>query len=388
MLVKSIRDGDWHEAARIFQVISLGKYQGETEARTEIRRLIGMAMVEDFYLCFNMYVEDNTFDAEMLAPTKKDGSWSVQLPPVKTAWVMGCCALALSMVVASLTIWAMLSFGIPDVKALNQKIDAITTLNTDAEKVRENRFERFLQEKGRDNENKVAERITASALRVDAVTEAYVQTVQQKTGALDTLVGECATDVNELRAQLIAVKADQVQLENKSTQLKNENTELEKRVEATNTRITIQEGQVKDLWTQFSNLTDLLLPLKRDVDSLVRDVNYALQKLGLACVVVMIALFCAYHLVQNHSKTDPLTKNGSDLREIRRRLTALEDKNSEKDGRMPLKQLAVSDSAISRVVLGVLCIAVGLVGFPHLIGYVLVKFPKQVMFSVWSNIWS
>jgi biopolymer transport protein ExbB/TolQ len=367
MLVQSIRSGNWDEAARIFQVISRGKYQGETEAKTEIRRLIGMPMVENFYLSFNLYVGDNIFDAEMLAPAKKDGAWSVKLPPVKTAWLIGCSALALSMVVASVTIWAMLTFGIPDVKALNKKIDALTTLNVDAEKSRGDNFKQFLLQKGEENEQKLAEKVAA----------------------LDTLFGGCANSVNELDSKVIAAKEEQAKLEAKNTVLQNETKNLEKRVETTNTRITAQEEKVSALWTQVGNLTALLLPLKENVDSLVRDVSYALQKLGLACVIVILALFCAYYLVQNHiSKTEPLTKNGSDLKDIRRRLTALEDKISEKEGRMPLGQLVGSDSAFSRVVLGFICVAVGLVGFPHLIGYVLVKFPKQVVFSVWSNIWS
>jgi hypothetical protein len=395
MLVQSIRSGNWDEAARIFQVISRGKYQGETAARTEIRRLIGMPMVEDFYLSFNLYVGDNTFDAEMLAPAKKDGAWSVKLPPVKTAWLIGCSALALSMVVASVTIWAMLTFGIPDVKALNKKIDAITTLNVDAEKSRGDDFKKFLLQKGEENEQKLAEVINQSASRVHAVTEAYVQKVEVSTDALGTLFGGCANSVNELDSRVIAAKAEQAKLEAKNTVLQNETKNLEKRVETTNTRITAQEEKVSALWTQVGNLTDLLLPLKKNVDSLVSDVSYALQKLGLACVIVILALFCAYYLVQNHiSKTDPLTttssgtsKQGSDLKEIRRRLTALEDKNSEYEGRMPRMRF-VSESSLPRVVLGFICVAVGLVGFPHLIGYVLVKFPKQVVFSVWSNIWS
>jgi len=373
MLVQSIRSGNWDEAARIFQVISRGKYQGETAARTEIRRLIGMPMVEDFYLSFNLYVGDNTFDAEMLAPAKKDGAWSVKLPPVKTAWLIGCSALALSMVVASVTIWAMLTFGIPDVKALNKKIDAITTLNVDAEKARGDDFKKFLLQKGEENEQKLAEKVAA----------------------LDTLFGGCANSVNELDSKVIAAKEEQAKLEAKNTVLQNEAKNLEERIETTNTRITAQEEKVSALWTQVGNLTDLLLPLKENVDSLVSDVSYALQKLGLACVIVILALFCAYYLVQNHiSKTEPLTttssgtsKQGSDLKEIRRRLTALEDKNSEYEGRMPRMRLA-SESSLSRLVLGFICVAVGLVGFPHLIGYVLVKFPKQVVFSVWSNIWS
>jgi len=373
MLVQSIRSGNWDEAARIFQVISRGKYEGETDARTEIRRLIGMPMVEDFYLSFNLYVGDNTFDAEMLAPAKKDGAWSVKLPPVKTAWLIGCSALALSMVVASVTIWAMLTFGIPDVKALNKKIDAITTLNVDAEKARGDDFKKFLLQKGEENEQKLAEKVAA----------------------LDTLFGGCANSVNELDSKVIAAKEEQAKLEAKNTVLQNEAKNLEERIETTNTRITAQEEKVSALWTQVGNLTDLLLPLKENVDSLVSDVSYALQKLGLACVIVILALFCAYYLVQNHiSKTEPLTttssgtsKQGSDLKEIRRRLTALEDKNSEYEGRMPRMRLA-SESSLSRLVLGFICVAVGLVGFPHLIGYVLVKFPKQVVFSVWSNIWS
>jgi len=373
MLVQSIRSGNWDEAARIFQVISRGKYEGETDARTEIRRLIGMTMVEDFYLSFNLYVGNNIFDAEMLAPAKKDGAWSVKLPPVKTAWLIGCSALALSMVVASVTIWAMLTFGIPDVKALNKKIDAITTLNVDAEKARGDDFKKFLLQKGEENEQKLAEKVAA----------------------LDTLFGGCANSVNELDSKVIAAKEEQAKLEAKNTVLQNEAKNLEERIETTNTRITAQEEKVSALWTQVGNLTDLLLPLKENVDSLVSDVSYALQKLGLACVIVILALFCAYYLVQNHiSKTEPLTttssgtsKQGSDLKEIRRRLTALEDKNSEYEGRMPRMRLA-SESSLSRLVLGFICVAVGLVGFPHLIGYVLVKFPKQVVFSVWSNIWS
>jgi DNA repair exonuclease SbcCD ATPase subunit len=267
----------------------------------------------------------------------------------------------------------MLTFGIPDVKALNKKIDAITTLNVDAEKARGDDFKKFLLQKGEENEQKLAEKVAA----------------------LDTLFGGCANSVNELDSKVIAAKEEQAKLEAKNTVLQNEAKNLEERIETTNTRITAQEEKVSALWTQVGNLTDLLLPLKENVDSLVSDVSYALQKLGLACVIVILALFCAYYLVQNHiSKTEPLTttssgtsKQGSDLKEIRRRLTALEDKNSEYEGRMPRMRLA-SESSLSRLVLGFICVAVGLVGFPHLIGYVLVKFPKQVVFSVWSNIWS
>lgn len=369
-LVKSIRAENWDETARIFRVI--------VEGETPDVRDIGRDMVNNFHLAFNMYRDDDIFDVEMLAPTKKGWAWSVKLPSVKTVCLMGCCALALCLIVAVPAIWGLPSWSNEEVvvtkQEWNEMKEQILAMKGsfgagERERMRlfaeqQNNYSQVLNNslqaslKEIDNQTRVAVQVINDTIgkrgqEVSQHAESEMARASAATAKVEQFCNKSMQDVDKLAGQFV------VALDNFSTRLdagekrladlRTENNDLSKlsgaldaKLTSTGETVSAEERKVNTLGSDVLSLHGQVGDLNISVKTLKTDVEFVVWDVYTAIIIVACFSALVYHVWDNYfrqpdgfeklTSSHTLSKQNAEIKNIKLRLISLEDKVNERRG--------------------------------------------------------